>query len=78
MAVTVDGTRAGYVLDLGGQDVGTLPTLTADFSHVASLNLRDMNLSPLSCDRFLQGFSSVRWLDMTNNRLTDLPNRWGV
>ncbi|NUT80534.1 NEL-type E3 ubiquitin ligase domain-containing protein [Pseudomonas brassicacearum] len=77
MAVTVDGTRAGYVLDLGGQDVGTLPTLTADFSHVASLNLRDMNLSPLSCDRFLQGFSSVRWLDMTNNRLTDLPESLG-
>lgn len=77
MAVTVDGTRAGYVLDLGGQDVGTLPTLTADFSHVASLNLRDMNLSQLSCDRFLQGFSSVRWLDMTNNRLTDLPESVG-
>ncbi|WP_420233875.1 NEL-type E3 ubiquitin ligase domain-containing protein [Pseudomonas sp. ABY48] len=77
IVVAVDGSRVGYELDMGGQDVGTLPTLTADFSHVASLNLRDMRLSELSCDSFLRGFSSLRWLDMSNNRLTDLPESLG-
>jgi hypothetical protein len=68
-----DGRKIGYALDLGGLRVGTLPELSADFSHVASLTLREMGLSRYSCDSFLASFSSLRWLDMSYNRLTDLP-----
>ncbi|WP_024617359.1 NEL-type E3 ubiquitin ligase domain-containing protein [Pseudomonas kilonensis] len=78
VVTAVDGSRVGYELDLSGQDVGTLPGLSADFSHVASLKLRDMRLSESSCDRFLTGFSSLRWLDMSSNRLTDIPASLGL
>ncbi|YCI85733.1 hypothetical protein M1D99_26780 [Pseudomonas sp. R3-41] len=67
-----DGSRLGYELDLSGLQVGVLPQLTADFGHVASLKLRGMRLSQVSED-FLFGFSSLRWLDMSHNRISELP-----
>ena len=70
---TGDGRTAGYELNLGGHLVGSMPDLSADFSHVASMTLRDMGLSQQSSDSFLASFSSLRWLDMSYNRLTDLP-----
>ncbi|WP_434649085.1 NEL-type E3 ubiquitin ligase domain-containing protein [Pseudomonas sp. D1-2] len=70
---TSEGRTAGYQLDLGRLSVGHLPDLTADFSHVASLRLGGMALTQQACESFLSGFSALRWLDLSNNRLTEIP-----
>ncbi|WP_339478456.1 NEL-type E3 ubiquitin ligase domain-containing protein [Pseudomonas sp. RL_5y_Pfl2_73] len=69
----MDGSRVGYELRISQQYVGGLPDLTADFSHVVSLRLNDMGLTTADSESFLASFSSLRWLDMTRNRLTHLP-----
>lgn len=71
--VAVGGDGGGYELELNGINVGTLPELTADFSHVDVLKLRNMELSLSQCNNFLTGFSSLRQLDMSGNRLGDIP-----
>ena len=67
-----DRTPIGLELDLGGLILPTLPDLSVDFSHVGSLKLSNMNLTA-SPEGFLTRFRHLRWLDMSNNRLTDLP-----
>lgn len=67
-----DGTPIGLELDLSGLTLPTLPDLSIDFSHVGSLRLSGMNLTE-SPEGFLTRFRHVRWLDMSNNRLRDLP-----
>jgi Leucine-rich repeat (LRR) protein len=67
-----DGTPIGLELDLSGLTLPTLPDLSMDFSHVGSLRLSSMNLTA-SPEGFLTRFRHVRWLDMSNNRLRDLP-----
>ncbi|WP_322845708.1 NEL-type E3 ubiquitin ligase domain-containing protein [Pseudomonas sp. B33.4] len=67
-----DGTPIGLELDLSGLTLPTLPDLSIDFSHVGSLRLSGMNLTA-SPEGFLTRFRHVRWLDMSNNRLRDLP-----
>lgn len=71
---TSEGRTAGYQLDLGRLSVGHLPDLSADFSHVASLRLGGMGLSQQACESFLSGFPSLRWLDLSHNRLTEIPS----
>ncbi|WP_250965634.1 NEL-type E3 ubiquitin ligase domain-containing protein [Pseudomonas sp. CG7] len=73
LVTAADGRPAGYQLDLGRLTVGHLPDLSADFSHVASLKMAGMDLSQQACESFLSGFSSLRWLDMSDNRLTTIP-----
>ena len=73
LVTAADGRAAGYQLDLGRLTVGHLPDLSADFSHVASLKMAGMDLSQQACESFLSGFSSLRWLDMSDNRLTEVP-----
>ncbi|MCQ6255718.1 NEL-type E3 ubiquitin ligase domain-containing protein [Pseudomonas sp. Q11] len=73
VVVGADGRRIGYGLDLSGVNVGALPELTADFSHVGVLKLHDMGLTLHYCDSFLRSFSSLRRLDMPRNRLIDIP-----
>ncbi|MBC3271487.1 hypothetical protein HU765_16195 [Pseudomonas sp. SWRI81] len=68
----VDGTPIGLELDLSGLILPTLPDLSIDFSHVGSLNLARMNLAE-SPEGFLTRFRHLRWLDMSNNRLRELP-----
>ncbi|SFB42805.1 Leucine rich repeat-containing protein [Pseudomonas sp. NFIX10] len=68
-----DGRRLGHELDLSGLNVGPLPRLTADFSHVGVLMLSDMGLTLHHCDGFLSGFSSLKRLEMSRNRLMDIP-----
>ncbi|WP_158619147.1 DUF6543 domain-containing protein [Pseudomonas sp. KBW05] len=67
-----DGTPIGLELDLSGLDLPSLPDLDADFSHVGSLKLSNMNLST-SPEGFLAKFRGVRWLDLSNNQLRELP-----
>ncbi|WP_434767545.1 NEL-type E3 ubiquitin ligase domain-containing protein [Pseudomonas triticicola] len=67
-----DNSEIGLELDLSGLTLPTLPDLSIDFSHVGSLKLNSMNLTE-SPEGFLTRFRHVRWLDMANNRLRDLP-----
>ncbi|WP_434701468.1 NEL-type E3 ubiquitin ligase domain-containing protein [Pseudomonas sp. D1-36] len=78
VVTAADGRAAGYQLDLGRLTVGYLPELSADFSHVASLKMAGMDLSQQACEGFLSGFSSLRWLDMTDNRLAQIPAALGA
>lgn len=74
--LAIDGTPIGLELNLSGLTLESLPDLDADFSHVGSLRLSDMNLSS-SPDGFLNRYRGVRWLDMSNNQLTRLPQALG-
>jgi Leucine-rich repeat (LRR) protein len=71
-----DGTPIGQELDLSGLRLTSLPDLDMDFSHVGSLKLNNMGLST-SPEGFLSSFRGLRWLDMANNQLHELPPALG-
>lgn len=71
-----DGTPIGLELNLSGLTLPSLPDLDADFSHVGSLRLNNMNLST-SPEGFLARFRHVRWLALMNNQLRELPPALG-
>ncbi|WP_338483806.1 NEL-type E3 ubiquitin ligase domain-containing protein [Pseudomonas trivialis] len=71
-----DGTPIGLELDLSRLDLPSLPDLDADFSHVGSLKLNNMNLAS-SPEGFLAQFRGVRWLDLSGNQLRVLPPALG-
>ncbi|MFQ6591490.1 MULTISPECIES: NEL-type E3 ubiquitin ligase domain-containing protein [Pseudomonas] len=76
MKLAHDGTPIGLELDLGNLRLPSLPDLDADFSHVGSLKLSGMALSA-SPEGFLSRYRSVRWLDLSNNQLRELPPALG-
>lgn len=67
-----DQTPIGHVLDLSDEVIGELPSITANMDHVGSLVLRRMALSDSSLP-FLNAFGGLRWLNMSDNNLTQLP-----
>lgn len=67
-----DRTPIGLELDLSGLNLPSLPELDADFSHVGSLKLNNMQLST-SPEQFLLRHRGVRWLDLSENQLRELP-----
>ncbi|SDU26361.1 NEL-type E3 ubiquitin ligase domain-containing protein [Pseudomonas orientalis] len=71
-----DGTPIGLELDLSGLRLPSLPDLDADFSHVGSLKLNNMNLSA-SPEGFLTRYRHLRWLNLANNQLRELPPALG-
>ncbi|WP_445570947.1 NEL-type E3 ubiquitin ligase domain-containing protein [Pseudomonas sp. E102] len=71
--IVVDGRRVGYELDLSWMHLRSLPQLSADFSHVTFLKLYNMGLSQQTCNGFLTRFPALRWLDMSHNNLTEVP-----
>lgn len=71
-----DGTPIGLELDLSGLNLPSLPDLDVDFSHVGSLKLNNMHLSA-SPEGFLARYRHLRWLDMSNNQLRELPPALG-
>ncbi|MHC8346225.1 NEL-type E3 ubiquitin ligase domain-containing protein [Pseudomonas sp. RT6P73] len=76
MHSAADGSPIGLELDLSGLTLPSLPDLDADFSHVGSLKLDNMNLST-SPEGFLTRYRHLRWLSMSNNRLRELPPALG-
>ncbi|MCR4539858.1 hypothetical protein NUV89_15775 [Pseudomonas sp. 18.1.10] len=71
-----DGTSIGQELDLSDLHLQSLPALDVDFSHVGSLKLKNMQLSA-SPEEFLSRFRGLRWLDMAQNQLHELPPALG-
>ncbi|WP_110972635.1 NEL-type E3 ubiquitin ligase domain-containing protein [Pseudomonas huaxiensis] len=73
-----DGAVLGYRLNLGYVATGDLPELSAeiDFSHVVELTLPDAQQSQ-RLSGFLQRFTRLRWLDLSGNALTDIPQAIG-
>ncbi|WP_348747980.1 NEL-type E3 ubiquitin ligase domain-containing protein [Pseudomonas rhodesiae] len=71
-AYAADQTSIGHILDLSDEPVGELPPITANMDHVGSLDLRRMGLSDGSLP-FLNAFGRLRWLNMRENNLTQLP-----
>jgi len=73
----VDGPVAlrleGYVLDLHGIAMGDLPYLPANFSHVTAVNLSRTYISQQSASELLGKTPNLRWLNIENNFLRDVP-----
>lgn len=62
----------GYTLYLPDAILGELPTLSADFSHVASLTINGTT-STHAFEPFLQNFPGLMFLDVQNFNLQNLP-----
>ncbi len=71
-----DGQPIGLELDLSDLKLPSLPDLDADFGHVGSLKLSNMELSA-SPEGFLTRYPHLRWLDLSNNQLRALPQALG-
>lgn len=69
-----DGQVEGMLLDLSDCPVNNLPLLPpdSDFSHVTHLVLSGSNLEQVP-EAFLRCFTGLRDLDLTGNRLQDVP-----
>lgn len=76
--LTATGQLAGLRLSLIGFDIGSLPTLpgNADFGHITDLALVGLNLEAVP-EGFLRCFSRLRLLNLSDNRLTLVPDEVG-
>lgn len=68
------GNNSGMILSVVGLPVQALPELPAgtDFTHVSELVLVGLGLEDIPAS-FLLSFSEVRWLNLSNNRLLNVP-----
>ncbi|WP_313650571.1 NEL-type E3 ubiquitin ligase domain-containing protein [Pseudomonas soli] len=68
------GASQGMRLSLTGVPLRSLPELPVDtdFAHVAELVLSDLALEHVPAT-FLRCFSQLRWLNLSDNRLTEVP-----
>ena len=66
--------RLGYEMVFDEPIAGALPTLTADFGHVANLEINGSDGSA-AVNAFLEHFQGLRKLDLRNCALRDLPPR---
>ncbi|WP_448650785.1 NEL-type E3 ubiquitin ligase domain-containing protein [Pseudomonas fluorescens] len=63
----------GQTLNLLGTKTGDFPALTADFSHVRTLDLTGVGLSAQGSNGFLAAFPQLNRLVLNGNALTTLP-----
>jgi Leucine-rich repeat (LRR) protein len=64
---------ADSVLNLNGLQLGDLPELPVEFSHVGTLNLTGTRISPQGSDGFLKAFTQVKRLELNGNDLETVP-----
>lgn len=62
-----------HVLNLDGLQLGDIPELPAEFSHVGTLDLNGVRLSAPGSNGFLKAFTQVRTLRLSGNELEVLP-----
>ncbi|MDD0973922.1 NEL-type E3 ubiquitin ligase domain-containing protein [Pseudomonas fontis] len=69
-----DGSVLGYRLRLNSPLIYEFPQLPTqiDFSHVVDLNLSGTGLT-FGVESFLQAFTGVHWLDLSDCQLYDIP-----
>lgn len=68
---------AEHHLELNGLQLGDLPPLTADFSHISHLDLSGVLLSEQGSDGFLRAFTGLRSLYLSGQSLQALPSAIG-
>lgn len=66
------GAEPSFILNIDGIHFGTLPTLTADFSHVSQLHFHNIYLQP-SINTFLGRFPKLTTLSLTSTHMRELP-----
>lgn len=71
-SVHIDG-HTGYELDLDAWPVDSLPTLSADFTHVSALHLANSSSGTFPAG-FLGRFPNLRILSLKNSHLVALPD----
>lgn len=71
-AYAADGAPIGHTLDLSDEAIGQLPSIPANMNHVGNLRLSRMGLTDESMT-FLTSFGGLRWLTLSGNYLTRLP-----
>lgn len=67
-----DGS-ASHTLDMSENPLGSLPTLTGDFSHVGTLKLNKVFIYETGADGFMRSFEGIHTLELDGNFLTALP-----
>jgi Leucine-rich repeat (LRR) protein len=72
------GVPGGYVrpfasLDFSGLQLGDLPGLPGDFSHVQHLDLTGVRITAQGSNDFLQAFTELRRLTLNGQYLPELP-----
>ncbi|NVZ56469.1 hypothetical protein HX797_09335 [Pseudomonas edaphica] len=72
LVLSNDATLIDVELDLSGLRLSSLPDLGANFIRPTSLKLNRLNLRT-SPEGFLAHCQGVRWLDMSDNHLFELP-----
>jgi Leucine-rich repeat (LRR) protein len=71
--LTVADGVTDSVLNLNGLQLGDLPELPLEFSHVGTLNLTGIRISPHGSDGFLKAFTQVKRLELNGNDLETVP-----
>ncbi|BBP71309.1 hypothetical protein PHLH6_33130 [Pseudomonas sp. Seg1] len=71
--VTALTPDAGQELSLMGPRTGDLPSLTAEFDHVRTLNLTGSRITAQGSNGFLQAFPQLSTLVLNGNELSALP-----
>jgi Leucine-rich repeat (LRR) protein len=73
--LTAANDVADSVLNLNGLQLGDLPEMPAEFSHVGTLNLTGTRLSAQGADDFLKAFTQLKTLQLNGNDLEALPEQ---
>ena len=63
----------GYMLDLSGLEIGDLPYLPGDLSHVTAINLSHTLMSQQSVSALVTKCPQLNWLNAENNFLSVIP-----